>query len=220
MFTERRAIEDKLEDYKRDKNELRQALLDIRNDEKALLQRLREIDERDMKSNSIDVMENLSNKLTDVVGSLAKIIPDIPASTMIEHLQKEGTIKAEQVIPAEEKDPEPTEVQKAAQDQLLHMKPKRLSNEEAAAVIKKIIEGKGEGAIVSSQVIEYEFAQQTGLKYAAFSPKMTEAMEIFPSIKRVSRGKFKIDGQSQKAKASLLELVKEYKEKEKEMIEA
>ena len=221
MFTERRAIEDKLEDLKRDKKEYRQALMDIRNDEKALLERLREIDQRDMKSNSIDVMENLSNKLTDVVGSLASIIPDIPATTMIEHLQKQGTIKAEQVEPLEEVE-EPTKVEEAAQEQLLHMKPKRLSIEEASAIIKNIIEEKGEGAIVPSQVIEHEFYQRTGLKYAAFSPKIADAMEIFPSIQRISRGKFKIEPKPKKEEKTIMGYVKKLEEEQqyKQALEA
>jgi len=207
LFTERRAIEEQLENLQRDKKEHRQAIMDIRNDEKALLQRLREIDDRDMKSNSIDAMESLSSKLTDALGTIAKIIPDIPATTMIEHLQKEGTIKTEQVE-APEKELEPTKVQEAAQEQLLHIKPKRLSIEESAAIIKNIIEEKGEGETVASQVIAHEFAQRTGLTYAAFSPKMTEAMEIFPSIKRVSRGKFQIDNKPKKPR-SLLDIAAE-----------
>lgn len=222
MFTERRAIEEQLENLQRDKKEHRQALMDIRNDEKALLQRLREIDERDMKSNSIDVMENLSSKLTDVVGSLANIIPDIPASTMIEHLQKQGTIKAEQVVPLEEKVEAPTKVEEAAQEQLLHMKPKRLSIEEASAIIKKIIEDKGEGAIVSLPIIEHEFHERTGLKYVAFSQKMTDAMEIFPSIQRASRGKFKIEPKPKKETKTIMGYVKKLEEEkqQKQLLEA
>lgn len=208
MFTERRAIEEQLENLQRDKKEHRQAIMDIRNDEKALLQRLREIDERDMKSNSIDVMESLSGKLTDALGTIAKIIPDIPATTMIEHLQKEGTIKAEQVESAAEKEPEPTKVQEAAQEQLLYIKPKRLSIEESAAIIKNIIEDQGQDAVVASKVIEHEFYQRTGLKYTAFSPKVTEAMEIFPSIKRVTRGKFQIDNTPKKPR-SLIDIAAE-----------
>ncbi|MGV7002535.1 hypothetical protein ACWA2C_28260 [Priestia megaterium] len=217
MFTERHALEDSLRNIDRRMDEMNKERMDLRAERKDILQRLREIDERDMKSNSIDLMESLSDKLTDALGTISKIIPSIPAATMIEHLQKEGTIKAEQVEPAQAEDPEPTEVQKAAQDQLLHMKPRKLSIEEAAAVIKKIIEEKGEGAIVSSQVIEYEFAQKTGQKYAAFSPKMTEAMEIFPSIKRVARGRFTIE---RKKKKSLLESIGNSEEKEKQLLEA
>lgn len=217
MFTERHALEDSLRAIDRRMDELNNERMELRTERKDILQRLREIDERDMQSNSIDVMESLSSKLTDALGTIAKIIPDIPATTMIEHLQKEGTIKAEQVVPAHVEDPEPTEVQKAAQDQLLNIKPKKLSIEESAGIIKQIIEDQGKGAIVASQVIEHEFVNRTGIKYAAFSPKVTEAMEIFPSIKRVARGRFTIEPQKRK---SFLEGINFGEEKEKQLLEA
>lgn len=211
MFTERHALEDSLRNIDRRMDEMNKERMELRVERKEILQRLREIDERDMKSNSIDVMESLSSKLTDALGTIAKIIPEIPATTMIEHLQKEGTIKAEQVEPLEKSNEEPTKVEEAAQEQLLHIKPKRLSIEEASAIIKNIIEEKGEGAIVPSQVIEHEFQQRTGLKYAAFSPKITEAMEIFPSIQRISRGKFKIE-KKKKEENSIMGYVKKLEE--------
>lgn len=212
MFTERNAIEDQL-------RHINNEMMDLRQERTNLIKRLREIDERDMKSNSIDLMENLSDKLLDAVTEITKILPKVSAPDMIKYLQEEGTIKAEQVQPVEEKEQDPTKIEEAAQEQLLHMKPKRLSNEEAAAIIKNIIEEKGEGEIVSSQVIEHEFHQRTGLKYVAFSPKIADAMEIFPSIKRVSRGKFKIEREAKKEKLSLVDIAKQMQE-EKQLIEA
>ena len=221
MYTERLAIQDSLRDIERRLDEAEKEMMELRNYKMQLrtertqyIQRLREIDDRDMKSNSIDVMESLSSKLTDALGTIAKIIPDIPATTMIEHLQKEGSIKAEQVIPAEEKDPEPTEVQKAATDQILKMKPKKLSVEESSSIIKNIIEEKG--GIVPLQIIEHEFQQRTGHKYVAFSQKMTDAMELFPSIKRVSRGKFTVEHNSQTSKLSLIDIT----DRQKGLVEA
>lgn len=222
MFTERHALEDSLRNIDRRMDEMNKERMELRVERKEILQRLREIDERDMKSNSIDVMESLSSKLTDALGTIAKIIPEIPATTMIEHLQKEGTIKAEQVQPLEETVEEPTKVEEAAQEQLLHMKPKRLSIEEASSIIKKIIEEKGEGAIVPSQVIEHEFYQRTGLKYAAFSPKIADAMEVFPSIQRISRGKFKIEHKPKKEEETIMGYVKKLEEEKehKQAVEA
>ena len=207
MFTERNAIEDQL-------RHINNEMMDLRQERTSLIKRLREIDERDMKSNSIDLMENLSDKLLDAVGEITKILPRVSAPDMIKYLQEEGTIKAEQVESSEEKEQEPTEVEKAAQEQLLHMKPKRLSIEESAAVIKNIITEQGEGKIVSSQIIEHEFYERTGLKYTAFSPKMTEAMELFPSIKRVSRGKFKIERETKKENLSLVDIAKQQQEEQ------
>lgn len=212
MFTERNAIEDQL-------RHINNEMMDLRQERTNLIKRLREIDERDMKSNSIDLMENLSDKLLDAVGEITKILPRVSAPDMIKYLQEEGAIKAEQVESLEEKEQEPTEVEKAAQEQLLHMKPKRLSIEESAAIIKNIIEEKGEDQIVSSQIIEHEFYDRTGLKYTAFSPKMTEAMELFPSIKRISRGKFMIEHPQRKEAVSLVDIAKQ-QQQEKESMQA
>lgn len=212
MLTERLAYDDRLHHINRE-------IMELREERSTIYKRLREMDERDMKSNSIDLMENLSDKLLEAVTEMTKILPKVSAPDMIKYLQEEGVIKAEQVQPIEEKEPEPTKIEEAAQEQLLHIKPKKLSIEESSSIIKSIIEEKGEGEIVSSQVIAHEFQQRTGIKYVAFSPKITEAMEIFPSIKRVSRGKFKIEREAKKEKLSLVDIAKQ-QQAEKQLIEA
>lgn len=205
MLTERRAIEELLEDYKREKKDHHQAIHDIRNEinnirneEKVLLQRLRDLDERDMKSNSIDVMENLANKLIDVTGNMAEIIPSISAPDMIEHLQKNGKINAdlvegvgENAAAAEEK----TEVEKAAQQQKIHSKPKRyLSKEHNTSLIKTILQESGKE--MNKLDIEEEFFNRCGVKYRNFSEQINRAMNQYPVITRTGRGLYKIKSPS------------------------
>lgn len=196
MYTERLAIQDSLRDIERRMDELEKEKMELRTDRKLYIQRLREIDDRDMKSNSIDTMEHLTSTLTDVVGQISKIIPDIPASTWMEHFQKTNEIKPSIIENTSEQTQEPIQaaVQAAAQEQQLQLKPHgKDSKEQNAAIIKQIIEDNG--PLVSLQVIENEFIKRTNIRYKAFSPQVTSAMDIFPSIKRIGRGKFTVDSQ-------------------------
>lgn len=190
MYTERLAIQDSLRNNERRMDELNKEKMELRAERKELIQRLREIDNRDMKSNSIDVMENLSSKLTDVVGQISTIIPDIPATTWIEHFQKNQSVNPS-IIDNSPQDPEPSKVQEAAQEQQLNSKAYgKKSKEQNAAIIKQIIEENGPE--VNLRVIENEFVKRTNLRYKAFNDQVKTAMSIFPSIKRVRQGTYAI----------------------------
>jgi len=190
MYTERLAIQDSLRNNERRMDELNKEKMELRAERKELIQRLREIDNRDMKSNSIDVMENLSSKLTDVVGQISTIIPDIPATTWIEHFQKNQSVNPS-IIDNSPQDPEPTKVEEAAQEQQLNSKAYgKKSKEQNAAIIKQIIEENGPE--VNLRVIENEFVKRTNLRYKAFNDQVKTAMSIFPSIKRVRQGTYAI----------------------------
>ena len=197
MYTERLAIQDSLRDIERRLDEAEKEMMELRNYKMQLrtertqyIQRLREIDDRDMKSNSIDVMEHLSSKLTDVVGQISTIIPDIPATTWIEHFQKNQSVNPS-IIDNSPQDPEPSKVQEAAQEQQLNSKAYgKKSKEQNAAIIKQIIEENGPE--VNLRVIENEFVKRTNLRYKAFNDQVKTAMSIFPSIKRVRQGTYAI----------------------------
>lgn len=184
MYTERMAIQDELHENRRQMQDLRDRNMD-------LLKRLREIDERDMKDEvSYDGLNSLTQSLTEILDKMSEIIPHISPAQIIEHVTKNiDTSQVEGV--KEDPKPEPTPVEKAAQQNKIHSKDVSppLSKERAASVIKDILMESGE---IKLNKVEEEFYKRTGKKYANFNNKMSYAMEKYPSIEKVGFGKYKI----------------------------
>jgi hypothetical protein len=180
MYTERNAIEDLI-------RENRNHMKDLREQNMELMKRLRDLDERDMKTNSFDIYNELTDSLTEVVSKLSELIPHVPVQQLIEHIQQ--NVDTSIVEPAEKK-PEPTPVQKAAQNQIIHMNPpKTISKERTASIIKSILEeAKGE---VKTKQLEEEFYNRTGKKYANFNEQLKQSMKIYPSIEKAGHGRYK-----------------------------
>lgn len=178
MFTERQAIEDQIHDNKRTIRELREENTD-------LLKRLREIDERDMKSNSIDLLDSLTNSLSEIIDRLSELIPHVPASAIIEHIK--NTYDVESMVAKNDDAQEPTKVELAAQQEKIHLAiPKQISRERSLSIIKSIFETHGDE--LQSKVLEEEFYNITGKRYNNFGTTMNSVMELCPYIKRIKRG--------------------------------
>lgn len=188
MYTERMAIQDELHENRRQMQDLRDRNMD-------LLKRLREIDERDMKDEvSYDGLNSLTNSLTEILDKMSEIIPHISPAQIIEHVTKNiDTSQVEGV--KEDPKPEPTPVEKAAQQEKIHSKPKTkyMSKERSASVIKEIIAESGE---IKTKDIEKEFLNRTGRRYANFSEIVKNAMVKYPSIQRVGLGKYTVKKES------------------------
>lgn len=188
MFTERIALQEELHD-------IRMQMMELREQKMSVMKRLREIDERDMKSNSIDVMENLSSKLIDALGIIAEIVPNVSAPEMIEYLQEKKQINPELVEDPNEKAAEPTQVEEAAQKEKIHKKPQqRFSKEHNASLIKTILEETGREMKLNE--IQNEFFARCGVRYRNFGEQMTRAKEQFPKIKSTTRGYYKLEAPS------------------------
>ncbi|MCU6603798.1 hypothetical protein OCO53_25495 [Peribacillus frigoritolerans] len=195
MFTERNAIEEQLHENKRAIRELRDSNIE-------LIKRLREIDERDMKSSSIDIFEHLTSSMTDIIGQLSELIPHVPATAVIEHIKEK--YNAEEMIEdlkEDKPDPDKTQVEvavaAAAKEQKLHsIAPTNIPKERAATIVKSIFEKNGPE--LKSKFIEQEFYNETGKKYHNFGSTMNAVMEIMPSIKRISRGLYLCEGLNEK----------------------
>jgi hypothetical protein len=181
-FTERNAIEDMI---RANNNQIK----DLRHENRDLLQRLREIDERDMNAEtSLDIVEHL----TEAVGKLSDVIPHIPVQAMIEHVVEKQDV-ASQVDPAMFNDkPEKTVIEEAANEQKLNTPVKQplFSNEKAAGIIKEILMDFGDND-VKAKKIENEFYKRTGKKYANFSAKLADAMDIYPNIIKAGKGYYR-----------------------------
>ena len=183
MYTERQAIQDEIHEIRRETQVLRDRKAD-------LLKRLREIDERDLKGPvSYDALNDLTEKLMQVIGDMSEIVPKVSAVEVMEHIA--GKVDPEQII----LEPENTiaaEVHKEAkQDKLHRARQPRMSQEKAASTVKEIILS-SEGP-AKLQDIEKEFIERTGRKYNNFSTVVYRAMERYPDIKRVSTGVYDIE---------------------------
>lgn len=181
MFTERTAIEEQLHENKR-------AIRELRDHNIELIKRLREIDDRDMKSNSIDIFEHLTDSMTDIISRLSELIPHVPANQVIEHIvEKYDVENMVEGLKTNQSADEPTKVEAAAQEQKLHMETvSNIPKERQVSIVKQIFEL--HGSELKSKKIEEEFYKLTGRKYNNFGTTMNNVMEICPSIKRKSRG--------------------------------
>lgn len=183
MYTERQAIQDELQDIRREN----QALRDRRTE---LLKRLRELDERDMGDNvSYDGLKHLTEQLNIAVGNLAALVPTVTISDVLQHVSQD--VNKEQVI--ENKAPEEVEETKSDlvvpdEDELKKKKNvENMSRERAASVVLQIMEEKKEA---KTKEIEREFYARTGRRYANFYEVLTNTMKFFPDKLAKRKGGF------------------------------
>jgi predicted nucleic-acid-binding protein len=179
MYTERRAIEDRIRDIRDERRRLSDEYY-------SLLQRLREIDQRDMNESNLDITE----RLTTTVEKLSEVIPHIPAEAMVQHVAK--NFSPEMVATEEVKETVTENVEKAVQEKKVQApKVVPVSPERMASVIKTVIE-KHEGPMKAKD-IEKRVQEETGKKFANFSEQLRKAREKFPSIEKVGFGKYQIN---------------------------
>ena len=184
MYTERQAIQDELQDIRREN----QALRDQRTE---LLKRLRELDERDMGDNvSYDGLKHLTEQLNIAVGNLAALVPTVTISDVLQHVSQD--VNKEQII----KEKVPEEVEETKTDIVLpnkdELKKRKkaiegMSRERAASVVLQIMEEKKEA---KTKEIEREFYARTGRRYANFYEVLTNTMKFFPDKLAKRKGGF------------------------------
>lgn len=181
MYTERDSLEDEIQFNRREIQSLRDRNMD-------LIKRLREIDERDMNDEiSYDATKSVMNSLTEVVGKLSDLIPEVPVTKVIEHMA--SAADPEQIIKEE---PKPTPVQAALKEEqkkevaTKKEAPGKISRERVASIIKEILIENKEP--VHFKDIEKEFYNRTGKKYVNFYEQIKFSSAIYPKLKKVSRG--------------------------------
>lgn len=188
MFTERNAIEDEYRDIKNQMDALWARRTELR-------LRLREIDERDFKEQSVsyDALNSLTDKLTEVIGRLSDIIPPVEVRQVIDHISKDVN-KEQIIVQPEEKSISQNELSSKIQEEVKKEKaysaPKeKISRERTVSVIKEILID--HGGPMKARDIEKEFYKRTnGRKYSNFYEQIKFASKQFPKIKKADRGTY------------------------------
>ena len=187
MYTERQAIQDDLQNIRRQ--------IEALHEQKAAhFKRLRELDERDMGDKvSYDALNTLTEKMTEIVSKIAAIIPPVEVAQVIEHISKD--IDKAQIIPAANQDQakednKATKIQEEIKKEKSYSRPlEKISRERTVSVIKEILIDKGEP--MKAKALEKEFYKRTnGRQFANFYEQIKFAQTIFPGIQKVGRGTY------------------------------
>lgn len=187
MFTERKAIKERMEQIKEEISELRK-------ERDMLFMRLKELDNKSMEAYDIsEVMENLS----EITLNLSKLIPKIPLNTVIEEYKKEVLSKVSHEIRIEENTYEESNItekmvlEEKELDELSAPVRKRKSNDLniVSSHVASILKEKGRPVRVGE--LEEELKEKYNIFWnstVAFNQALINIMKNDDRIERASRG--------------------------------
>lgn len=184
IYTERQAIKERMEELKNERRELK-------NEYEVLLQRLRELDDREIHAYDV---EGILSGLKETVQDLSKCIPRIPVDVAIEEFRKRVQQQEFREDTATEEKEEVKEESNLTEEFHKEVKraqiPKRKKRQDVKKVISHIVMIlKEAGRPMKTKEINEELIDQFGINYGnSIYQVVSQARQTHPNISQPSHG--------------------------------